>query len=173
MDAQLQHDPRIKQQIKDALYAFLYTPIEKQFEKRLSELIVKNTLLCGYSHKSFMYKNTLYNIDTTAPPRKMNRLHINLQGPMNDYLKDLKALNESEVPYVLGYINQVLNSSNDLCDYLRLLPEAVHGPIQHLIATYPCKSKKLPEEMVSVLQDKNTTSINMMKKRMVTNLLIQ
>ena len=88
MDAQLQHDPRIKQQIKDALYAFLYTPIEKQFEKRLSELIVKNALLCGYSHKSFMYKNTLYNIDTAALPRKMNRLHINLQGPMNDYLKD-------------------------------------------------------------------------------------
>ena len=173
MTEQLQHDPRIKQQIKEALYAFLYTPIEKQFEKRLSELIVKNTLLCGYSHKSFMYKNTLYNIDTNALPRKMNRLHINLQGPMNDYLKDLKTLNETEVPYVLGYINQVLNSSNDLCDYLRLLPEAVHGPIQHLIAPRPCKSQELPEEMVSVLQDKNTTSINMMKKRMVTNLLIQ
>ena len=173
MTEQLQHDPRIKQQIKEALYAFLYTPIEKQFEKRLSELIVKNTLLCGYSHKSFMYKNTLYNIDTNALPRKMNRLHINLQGPMNDYLKDLKTLNETEVPYVLGYINQVLNSSNDLCDYLRLLPEAVHAPIQHLIATYSCKSKKLSEEVVSVLQDKNTTSINMMKKRMVTNLLIQ
>ena len=134
---------------------------------------MKNTLLCGYSHKSFMYKNTLYNIDTNALPRKMNRLHINLQGPMNDYLKDLKTLNETEVPYVLGYINQVLNSSNDLSDYLRLFPEAVHGPIQHLIAACPCKSKKLPEEVVSVLQDKNTTSINMMKKRMVTNLLIQ
>ena len=173
MTEQLQHDPRTKQQIKDALYAFLYTPIEKQFEKRLSELIVKNTLLCGYSHKSFMYKNTLYNIDTNALPRKMNRLHINLQGPMNDYLKDLKTLNETEVPYVLGYINQVLNASNDLCDYLRLLPEAIHGPIHHLIATRPCKSKKLPEEVVSVLQDKNTASINMMKKRMVTNLLIQ
>lgn len=173
MTEQPQHDPRTKQQIKDALYAFLYTPIEKQFEKRLSELIVKNTLLCEYSHKSFMYKNTLYNIDTNALPRKMNRLHINLQGPMNDYLKDLKALNETEVPYVIGYINQVLNSSNDLCDYLRLLPEAVHGPIQHLIATCPCKSHKLSEEAVSVLQDKNATSINMMKKRMVTNLLIQ
>ena len=173
MENQLQHDPRTKQQIKDALYAFLYTPIEKQFEKRLSELIVKNTLLCGYTHKSFMYKNTLYNIDTNALPRKMNRLHINLQGPMNDYLKDLKTLNETEVPYVLGYINQVLNSSNDLCDYLRLLPEAVHGPIQHLIATCSCKSKKLSEEVVSALQDKNTTSINMMKKRMVTNLLLQ
>ena len=173
MTEQLQHDPRTKQQIKDALYAFLYSPIEKQFEKRLAELIVKNTLLCGYSHKSFMYKNTLYNIDTNALPRKMNRLHINLQGPMNDYLKDLKALNETEVPYVIGYINQVLNSSNDLCDYLRLLPKAIHGPIQHFIATRPSESKKLPEEVVSVLQGKNATSINMMKKRMVTNLLIQ
>ena len=173
MAEQPQHDPRIKQQIKDALYAFLYTPIEKEFKKRLSELIVENTLLCGYSHKSFMYKNTLYNIDTNALPRKMNRLHVNLQGPMYDYIKDLKTLGETEVPYVIGYINQVLNSSNDVCDYLRLLPEAVHGPIQHLIATCPCKSQKLSEEVVSVLQDKNANSINMMKKRMVTNLLIQ
>lgn len=173
MTEQLQHDPRTKMQIKEALYAFLYSPIEKSFKQRIDTLIVKNTLMSGYSHKSFMYKNTLYNIDTAALPRKMNRLHINLQGPMNDYLRDLKALNESEMPYVLGYINQVLNSSNDLCDYLRLLPEAVHGSIQHLIAFCPCKSQKLPEEVVSVLQDKNATSINMMKKRMVTNLLLQ
>ena len=80
MTEQLQHDPRTKQQIKDALYAFLYTPIEKQFEKRLSELIVKNTLLCGYSHKSFVYKSNLYNIDTAALPRKMNRLQENFKA---------------------------------------------------------------------------------------------
>ena len=173
MTEQLQHDPRTKMQIKEALYAFLYSPIEKSFKQRIDTLIVKNTLMSGYSHKSFMYKNVLYNCDTDALPRKMNRLHANLVQEMNDYLRDLKALNESEMPYVLGYINQVLNSSNDLCDYLRLLPEAVHGSIQHLIAFCPCKSQKLPEEVVSVLQDKNATSINMMKKRMVTNLLLQ
>lgn len=173
MTDQIQHDPRTKLQIKEALYAYLYSPIEKSFKNRIDTIIVKNTLLSGYTHKSFMYKNVLYNCDTTALPRKMNRLNAILVPEMNDYLKDLKALNENELPYVVGYINQVLNSSNDLCDYLRLLPEAVHGPIQHLINTCPCKSQKLPQEVVDTLQKKNSNHIDMMRRRMVTNLLIQ
>ena len=173
MDNQLQHDPRTKQQIKEAIYANLYSPIEKQFKQRLDTLIIKNTVISGYSHKSFMYKNVLYNCDEHPLPRKMNRLAVQLHGDMNEYLAELKHLNEKELPYVLGYINQVLNSSNDLCDYLRLLPEAVHSPLRHLIATCPCKSAKLPSETVAVLQEKNKKSIALMRKRMVTNLLIQ
>lgn len=172
MTEQLQHDPRTKQQIKDVLYEHLYAPIQKQFKKRLDALIVKNAVLGGYTHKSFMYKNVLYNCDTDALPRKMNRLVLPLQNPMNEYLKEVKQLNEKELPYVLGYINQVLNSSNDLHDYLRLLPQSVHHPMQELISTCPCRAKKLSDETVALLQDKNKTTIQLMKARMVTNLLI-
>lgn len=168
----LQHDPRTKQQIKDALYAHLYAPIEKQFKQRLDQLIIKNAVLEGYSHKSFMYKNVLYTCDTQPLPRKMNRLCLALQPAMNEYLKDTKQLNEKELPYVLGFINQVLNSSNDLHDYLRLLPQSVHHPVKHLIDTCPCRGKKLSEETVELLTSKNQAYINMMKTRMVTNLLI-
>jgi hypothetical protein len=172
MSEQLQHDPRTKQQIKDVLYMQLYQPIEKQLKHRLEQLIVKNAVLGGYSHKSFMYKNILYNCDSNALPRKMNRLVIQLQPAMNEYLKEVKHLNEKELPYVLGFINQVLNSSNDLHDYLRLLPQAVHHPLKKLIDTCPCKSKKLSDETVTMLRDKNQASINLMKERMVINLLI-
>ena len=173
MDNQLQHDPRTKQQIKDALYTFIYTPVEKQLKHQLDTLIVKNTLMCGHSHKSFMYKNVLYNCDESPLPRKMNRLDTRLVPDMNDYLKELKQLNEKELPYVLGYINQVLNASNDLCDYLRLLPDAVHKPVQSLIDSCPYKGKKMPPEAVSFLLEKNQASIDMMRRRMVTNLLLQ
>lgn len=168
----LQYDPRTKQQIKDALYEHLYRPIEKQFKYRLDQIIVKNTVLGGYSHKSFMFKNVLYNCDTDALPRKMNRLAIALQPTMLEYLKDVRQLNEKELPYVLGFINQVLNSSNDLHDYLRLLPQSVHYPVQNLIDTCPCRGKKLSDETVALLQNKNQNPINLMKQRMVTNLLI-
>ncbi len=169
---QLQHDPRTKQMIKDVLYELLYTPIQKQFKQRLDQLIVKNAVLGGYSHKSFMYKNVLYNCDTNAVPRKMNRLVIQLQPAMNEYLKELKQLNEKELPHVLGYITQVLNSSNELHDYLRLLPPAVHPAIQGLINTCTCRGKRLPDETVALLQEKNLGPVQLMKNRMVTNLLI-
>ena len=168
---QPQHDPRTKRMIKDVLYELLYTPIQKQFKQRLDQLIVKNAVLGGYSHESFMYKNVLYNCDTNAMPRKMNRLVIQLQPAMNEYLKELKQLNEDE-SHVLGYITQVLNSSNELHDYLRLLPPSVHPAIQGLINTCSCRGKRLPDETVALLQEKNLGPVQLMKNRMVTNLLI-
>ena len=169
---QLQHDPRTKQLIKDTLYEFLYRPIENQFKNRLEVLIVRNTLLGGYSHKSFNYKGVLYSSDNGAPPRKSNRLMLQLKPAMDGYLFDLKQLNEKELPFVIGFINQVLNASNDLQDYLHIFPESIHQPLEKLIATCPCQAKQLSDEKIVELREKNQASINMMKARMVTNLLI-
>lgn len=168
---QLQHDPRSKSQIKDALYAFLYDPIQKQFKGRIDTLIVRNAILGGYTHRHFVYKGELYNSEITHPPVKKNRLLAQLRPDVDAYLKDLEALND-ELPYVLGFINQVLNASNDLKDYLRLFPDSIHHPINHLIATCPCRTVQLSEEKIVQLKANNKESINLMKKRLVTNLLI-
>lgn len=168
---QLLYDPRTKQQIKEALYSFLYDPVQKQFKVRLDTLILRNTLLGGHKHKSFSYRGVDYSCDPTPPPRKRNQLLHALQPEMNQYLKDMKELNEKELPYVLGLINQVLNSSNDLKDYLRLLPESVHRPVQSLIATCPCQAKSLTDEAVKSFIIKNQNAINLMKQRQVLNLI--
>ena len=173
MSDELQHDPRTKSQIKNALYEYLYTPVIKEFDARLDAIVTRNTTLGGYNHRSFIYRDVVYNREPTVMlPRKMNRLQPQLQPPMNDYLKDLKELNEQELPYVLGFIQAVLNSSNDLHDYLRILPSSVHKPIQGLIATCPCRTKKLSDEAVDALAEKNKAYIEMMRNRMVLNILI-
>ena len=172
MSEVLQHDPRMKSQIKDMLCNFLYEPVRKQFKHRLDTLISRNTAIIGASHQSFIYKGNLYNNDPSPVPRRLNRLVPQLVPEMDAYLADLKQLNDKEVPYVLGFINQVLNSSNDLHDYLRLLPSSVHQPIQKLIDSCPCRTKKLTDEQVQELQARNKQSIDLVKQRMVTNLLI-
>ena len=168
----LQHDPRTKQQIKDMLYAFLYEPVQRQFKNRLDNLIRRNTLMNGASHQSFTYKGNLYTSEVSPPARKLNRLNPQLIPDMDAYLADLKQLNDKEVPYVVGFINQVLNASNDLHDYLRVLPPSLHPPIQKLIDSCPCRTKKLSDEQVQEMQAKNQHYIDLVKKRMVTNLLI-
>lgn len=168
----LQHDPRTKQQIKDALYSYLYEPVQRQFKNRIDDLIIRNTLLGGYSHKSFIYKGVVYDCDIYQPPLKKNRLVKALHEEMETYLADLKQLNDLELPYVLGFINQVLNSSDGLHDYLRLLPDAVHSPLKQLITSCPCKDCRLSDEKVQLLKEKNQASIDLMRQRMVTNLLI-
>lgn len=172
MSEVLQHDPRTKLQIKELLYAFLYEPVERQFEQRLHTLITRNAVITGASHQSFSYKGNLYSNDPAPIPRKLNRLVPQLYADMDAYLADLKQLNDREVPYVMGFINQVLNASNDLHDYLRLLPSSVHQPIQALIDSCPCRTKKLTDEQVQEMQTRNQQSIDLVKQRMVTNLLI-
>jgi len=172
MDPHIQHDPKTKLYIREALYDFLYAPVEKQRQARLDALIIKNCLLMKYSHKSFMYKGECYSCDSSTPPRKANRLSPELVPEMEQYLKELKELNNKEIPYVVGYINQVLNSSNDLCDYLELLPSTLHAPIREYIAACPCRTRHLAPSEIDEIQHKNLTSIDLIKSRMVTNLLL-
>ena len=168
----LEHDPKTKSQIKDALYEFLYGPVQKQFKDRLETLILRNTIMGGYSHKHFTYKGEVYNSDVTPAPVRKNRLQAGLRAEMDDYLADVAELNGKELPYVLGFLNQVLNSSSDLTDYMRILPESVHHPLQKLMDTCPCRTASLGEERVSSLMARNQEPINMIKRRLVLNLLI-
>lgn len=168
----LQYDPRTKQQIKDALYEMLYSPVQKQFKVRLDTIIIRNTLLGGYDHKSFNYKGVQYSCEPGTPPRKWNRLVPQLRAQMDEWLADVEALNSKELPYVLGYINQVLNASSDLMDYLRLFPDCAHQTIKKLAETCPCQTKQLSDERVAMMWKQNEAPINLMKQRMVTNLII-
>lgn len=172
MSEQLQHDPRTKKQLKDAIWSFLYDPLYKQFELRLNAIVVKNCVLTNSSDPAFVYKGEFYSESGSTISKTFNRLAKPLIPIMEEYLKDNRQLNNYELPYVVGYLNQVLNSSNNIPDYLQLLPQSVHRPVEQLIASCPCESVKLTPESISEFQRKNKVSIDLMKQRMVTNLLI-
>ena len=113
----------------------------------------------------------VYQTGKQALPRKMNRVSKLLQPVMDDYVNDLKQLNSYEIPYVLGFISQVLNSSNDLQDYLLVLPSSLHPPIEALIKTCPCRTKKLTQDQIHDLQIRNQVPISLMKQRQMMNLI--
>lgn len=169
---QIQHDPKTKMQIKEAIFQYLYGPVQRQLEQRLDTIIISNALLGKFDHKSFTYKGVLYTCDSNRPPLKKNPLVPQLRQVMEDYLHDVRELNEKELPKVLGFINQVLNASNGLTDYLRILPESIHEPVKIMISQCPCHHKELSEEQVQQIQKKNLESIALLKQRMVANLLL-
>lgn len=172
MNLDLQHDPRTKQQIKDALYEFLYAPVQKHYHQQLTSILTRNTLLNKSGHKSLVYKGELYSMENTPPPRKMNRLDPSLAPDMEAYLAAITRLNTQEVPYVLGYITQVLNASNSFQDYLRMFPKVLHGPIEQMIPNCPCRNDLMSESDVNGLVEKNKHSIDLLKQRVVTNLIL-
>lgn len=168
----LQHDPRTKLQIKEALYEFLYGPVQKRYQEQLRQIIMQNTLLIKGSHASFIYKNVYYSEESTPSPRKMNRLHPSLIPAMEDYLEEVLHLNSQEMPHVIGFITQVLNASNDFEDYLKAFPSVLHPPLEKLIASCPYHNRKLTDKEIEKLQAKNTKQIDLIKQRLVTNLII-
>ncbi|WP_289101022.1 hypothetical protein [uncultured Marinobacter sp.] len=173
MTTDITYDPKTKALIKDRLYEHLYAPVKESFNQRLKTIIVKNSVLHGNDQQWLSYKGEYYAIDQTQPrPRPMNRLHKELTSVMNEYVNDLEYLNQQELPYVLGFINNVLNSSNSLQDYFRIFPESIHGPLKDVADRCACKENRLAPETVKEIQQKNQIPIELMKKRMVLNLLI-
>lgn len=172
MEEKLQHDPRTKQQIKDILFDYLYGPVERHYKKQLEEIVLKNSAAMNMHEQYFTYKGVVYSSQAAPAIRRIVRLTPALHPAMDKYLKDTKQLNNTELPYVLGFINQVLNSSNNLQDYLKVLPDSVHGPINNLIASCPCRMIELSKDEVEHLKDKNKSSIELMKQRMLSNLLL-
>lgn len=168
----LEHDSRTKQQIKDFLYEFLYEPVQRQFKTRLDTLIVRNAVMAGYGHKHFSYRGEVYNADTTLPPTRKNRLLAALRPEMDAYLQDVQQLNTEELPYVLGFLNQVLNSSCDFDDYFHLFPEQLHEPLRRLQAGFPCRTSRLTPDRIAQIQLTSETPVQMIKERLVRNLLI-
>jgi hypothetical protein len=165
--------PRLKAQIKDALIEFLYTPVERSMKRRLNELIVANTLAGKYSCKSFHYKGQQYHCEDGPPPRNWNKLLPQFKSQMDEWLADFKRIEETERPFIFGFLNQVLNSSNHLADYYALLPDSAHPPIKALKLDDPLHPyPTLSPERINQIIAKSPTAIQMMKARMVTNLLI-
>lgn len=172
MDTQLQYDPRTKQFMLTDLINYLYLPVQKQLEIREKALIVRNTLLGGYTDKSFIYKGKLYFVQGSLPPRKANRLIPQLVHEFNEYLQDRKAVLEQEIPYTKGYLTHVLNQSSSVQDYMQLLPDVMHPVLQRYSDMCPCKIGKLTPQQVDSIKAEHQHSIQLLKQRMVKNLLL-
>ena len=166
----LQNDPRTKQMIKDMLYSHIYDPVEYRLHEKLKLIMGKNRLLNHHDMDYFSYKAKVYSLDGTLI-RSAPKLDPSLYGEMQEYLKELNELNRVEIPYVLNFINQALNASNDLRDYLKILPECLHKPIQELIDAHECRTERLTAEEVGAFKERNAQSILMVKKRLMLNVV--
>jgi len=169
---QLQFDPRTKAMVKDSLYEFLYGPVQRNYQSRLDSLIIRNTIAGGYATKSFHYKGNQYHCESGRPPRGWNKLMPHFKTEMDELLAEFDEINKREIPFVVGFIGQVLNASDSFVDYLRVFPDSVHQPIQKIMQTCPCCNQQLSDDKVDALITKHNNTITMMKHRMVQNLLL-
>lgn len=170
--SELTYDPRAKEVVKEQLVALLYDPVKAHYRARLESIIRRNTLKAGNGQTFFSYRGVTYALDPSERlPRQINRLHPSLREEMDRYLEEVTRLNDTELPYVINFINALLNASGSLKDYLEILPEVVHKPLKQLMTQCPCQRGELTPETRHDLLVRHQKSIELIRQRMVLNLI--
>jgi len=173
-----EHPMHMKNNIKLDMTEIIYSHIQKQFKDRLQSIYKANVVITKRNYPAFTYKGTYYTIyGTGLSPAKTRgfKLDESLHPIMDEWLIDTDKVTEEEMPYVQGYISQVLNSSKYLPDYLLFLPEVLHEPVIRRMEIYAKKdigkeTKLQPWVIAKILED-NKDTIALMKQRMVLNLI--
>jgi hypothetical protein len=166
-------DPRTKQQIKLALEEAMYASTRRRFSTRLGEIVIRNTTACKFPHLSFSYKGEYYNAEATQLRFKNQRLMPELHSVMDALLEEQKEMEYTEKPYVIGFFNKVLNTSNSVLDYYELLPSVIHRAITALnIPPEFIFPRELTDEQVVAFQTAHQDWILKLKKRMILDLVI-
>lgn len=167
------YDPRTKKRIRQELTDELYGPINAELKRELNQIIRKNSIECGNAQQCFKYKGEIYSEDSLKLiPRPVNWLKPSFYTEMESYLDEKKTLEQDELPYVMGYINQVLNSSDSFQDYYKLFPESIHHVLKRIQEQCPCRRDTLKTEQIDRIQRQNIHSVNLMRKRITTNMLL-
>lgn len=162
----------IKSQIKDEIHRYLYGSVMEQLNKRVDLIIYKNAAILKHSHMSFNYCGEFYSCDLNKAPRIKQQLDISLHTIMEEYIKDATQLDEEESPYVMGYINQVLNSSINATNYLFLLPDALHQTIKSFYTPFEYSPDWVNNKRNNDILANNQAAISMIKQRLVLNLIM-
>ena len=163
------HNALINYSIRARINDSLYLPVDQDFKKRLKTIAEQNCRLLGVSHLSFSYKGVVFNADHTFPSRYSTRLHSSLYGAMSEYLHEKEQIDTYEKPIVLGGINHLLNSTNNIEDVLMVLPDSLHSDLG--VCFRDTTKARLNQKKLEKLKETLKPAITLMKERMALNLL--
>lgn len=167
----LQHDSRAKQIIKNSLLQFLYEHLMHAHMEEIHRIIAANTALLKCSHNSFHYKGQTYSYRDVPIKISPNKLHESLYERMEHALTELNKVNREELPYVTGFINKALNSTDHFCDLLKIFPETIHDPIKSLADTCLRKTAQLSPDKIEKIKAEHSKAIDLIIQRQVTNMI--
>lgn len=160
-----------KFKIKQALEEMLYGPFEKDFKKRLDNLITRNAVAAGAKHLSFMYEGEFYRAEPGPGPKARTRLREEFVGEMEELLQERKHIEQVEKPHVIGFIICALNLSVHRADFLRLFPESTHELIKKVVGESNFRNEGLTDEVVEQFKKDHEHRIALLRGRMALNLM--
>lgn len=162
--------PELKRWIMFSIMDILFSKQDKGYIRRRNEFIKRNAAIYNQTYPIFKYKGEQYSL-RVVPSIMTGELHPSLHQEFDAFLEEFIKLRDEEREPVRNYINQVLNISNNLSDYLKLLPEVVHDPIREAISDDSLNGKGASDKEIKDLLDKNQHIFDLIHMRVMTNLI--
>lgn len=164
-----------KHAIQTALMNYLYEPVRQRHRKQVEALIVKNCILTKTVVRAFRYKGDIYrSAQAPSGPLLAAKLHDDLAPELAQMIEEQQEIHAIEEPMVKGYITLVLNLSDQIDDFLLLFPQSVHRAILNLNLTSGFGPRVIPDEAAAApVLEKHARCIQLIKERMVSNLIFQ
>ena len=166
------YDPTLKTEIRNLLYRKLFEPIERLRREQLTQLVMRNAMICSATHKSFIYKGVVYNEEMSPPQRPVTRLTPGLRPEMEAWLREQQQLEREEIPRVLGSLMRLLNSTDNLSDLVFVLPETLREPLKEIQLRCPCTHSARDANGQAQLRAQLTEDMNQLRERLMKNTLL-
>lgn len=165
-------DPRMKARIMNAMLNMLYArPLNRLAETRL-RLVQRNDFAHGNGISGFCFKGEYYrdnrNVRRTI---QVNRLMPELHAEMLEYLTEVSEEIPSEEIRTKGYIQKMLNASDNPADFMRLFPECLLPPVEKENRIHGSSLGLLSEPNIVLLLKETEEAKNIAMQRMVKNML--
>jgi hypothetical protein len=167
-------DPQTRPTLRSQLMNLLYQAEQFRSFEELCDIVNCQQSVTNIDMPAFTYLGKIHAPQLYVKPKMAPQLHDSLHARMDSWLQNEMTVLKEEMVIVSGYITAVLNTSNSPDDWMRLLPPAVHAPLQqyksqsfdHLVPPV------LTNDQVNAFLTKQERFLNMLKGRMALNLLM-
>lgn len=162
--------PTLKQQLKILLQDFLYEKVLNHIKGQINSIAERNKSLTNNPHLCFVFKGETFAHFIKQGHIIPVRLHASLHKEMERVLK-LRENVQAEMGYTMSFVCKVLAVSNDVGDYLGLLPTELHVPIKKAFRNCP-QPNEVPKELVEDVLKYNERGVELIKSRLLNNVVM-
>ncbi len=166
--------PRAKTNLQTAMMQFIFDPFMKYWNRKVDKIIEKHVLLCSSTQYGFSYKGedfTGSNKRLLHPP--IQRLDRSLYSDMDALLREREVIILYEQPLVNSVLCALMNLSNNPWDYFQILPKELHPAWEHFKTNMPTGyESEITDSSISAFQTKHEAAFDVVRIRMVTNLIL-
>lgn len=164
-------DPKARLTLLEILEEHVYKRVRITLQNELGHIIRDNSFKHQNAHNVIGFKGHFYRYGPVIRSKEApNLCHPDMRDRMKVYLERQAKL-EREVATVRGFFQNLLIRSDRLADYLRILPDSLHGLVNKMAPYFYRDEGTFTDEEVLAFTEDNQTYIDLLITRMTYNLL--